>query len=863
MTPERWQQVKAVVEQALEREPDERELFLDDTCKNDLALRQEVDSLLKADAGASGYLEPPTAAAALAGAEHPVADSDFIEHLQAGLGPAYVIERELGGGGMSRVFVAQETALGRRVVVKTLPPELAGGLDGERFHREIRLAASLQHPHVVPVHSAGHASGLLYYTMPFVEGESLRHRLEREGVLPVAEVVRLLREITEALCYAHRRGIIHRDLKPANILLEGGHALVTDFGIAKAIVAATGKSDRFATLTATGMVLGTPAYMAPEQAAGDQTDTRADLYALGCLAYELLTGRPPFAGTSAQALIAAHIAHEPEPVTSRRPGVPWELSQLVTRLLEKRPADRPQSADEVLRDLESVGARGRRAPPLRTLVVYVACSLAVLGVAYIAMVRLGLPDWVMRGAGAPAQPIRPVSVAVLPFRSLGPDQRDEYLSDGLTEDLINTLGRVPGIRVVARTSAFMFKGKAEDVRTVGAKLNVGAVVEGSVRRLGDTLRVTAQLVNVSDGYQMWAERYDRPSAGLLRLEEDVARSILGALRPGMANELDTARTGPTDNPEAYKLYLKGRYHLGKQTEADFRAAVRYFDQAIGLDPTFALAYSGLSGAYGSLYGTFLPAADGMPKAKAAALKALELDPELADGYSTLGGVQMTYEWDWRGAERSFQRAVELQPSDAGARGIYGSLLVVLGRFDEAAIQLDQARRLDPLSLHIEVTATWPLYYGRRYDEAIAALRKTVAADSSFVGAQFRLGEAYIHKGEFRLAEARLQAASALIGNHSDVVGRMGYLYAVSGRREEARVIVDTLRARYRKGRSDEPYDLAIVYAGLGEKEKALDWLDTAYAERSSWVTFVKVSPELDTLRNEPRFQALLGKLALD
>jgi tetratricopeptide (TPR) repeat protein len=336
------------------------------------------------------------------------------------------------------------------------------------------------------------------------------------------------------------------------------------------------------------------------------------------------------------------------------------------------------------------------------------------------------------------------------------------------------------------------------------------------------------------------------------------------LRPRASGGLDTPRSAsPTTDPEAYKLYLKGRYHLGKMTEGDYRSALKYFDRAIGLDPTFALAYCGLSGAYGALYGTFLPAAEGMPKAKAAALRALELDPNLAEAHGLLAGVQMMYEWDWRGAEQSTRRALELKPSDAGIRSTYGWLLVVLGRLDEAAIQLNQARKLDPLSMHLEVTAAWPLFYGRRYEEAISVLRKTVAADSSFLGAQFRLAEAYTLNGEFEPARARWQSVRALMGDHSDVLGRVGYLHAVSGQRSKAYAILDTLRARYQKGLSDEPYDIAMVYTGLGEKEKALDWLETAYAERSSWLTFAKVSAELDPLRAEPRFGALLHKLHFD
>jgi serine/threonine-protein kinase len=475
--------------------------------------------------------------------------------------------------------------------------------------------------------------------------------------------------------------------------------------------------------------------------------------------------------------------------------------------------------------------------------------------------------WSRRPAGhsaaAPERLSKAASIAVLPFRNLDRDSSEEYLSDGITEDLINSLGRVPDVRVVARTSAFSFKGKSEDVRQVGARLGVDVVVEGSLRRVGDTLRVTAQLIDIANGYQLWSGRYDRPSGELLAVEDELSRAILKVLSPKSATGLASSPSGkPTDNPEAYKLFLRANYHMGKLTERDFRAALHLYDSAIGLDPTFALAYSGLSGAYAGLYGTFLSAAEGMPKAKAAALRALELDSSLAEGYVALSAIQSQYEWNWKGAERSLLKAIELNPGITVARSAYGGLLTVLGRLDEAATQLQWARQHDPLDLNLEVMMAWPDYYSRRFDEAIERLGKTVRGDSSFVGGQFRLGEAYAYKGVFDSAEARLEAARGLIGNHPDILGRLGYVYARSGRPEKARAIIDTLRSHYKKGKSDEPYDLAIIYTALGEKGRALDWLDTAYVERSTWIQFAKVSPELDSLRSMPRFQAFLKKVGL-
>jgi serine/threonine-protein kinase len=787
-----------------------------------------------------------------------------VGQLAAALVGRFTLERELGRGGMATVYLARDLRHDRLVALKVLHPELGAAMGAERFRHEIETAARLEHPHILPVFDSGEAAGQLWYTMPYVQGESLRDRLRRQGQLPIEEALRLIREAADGLDNAHQHGVIHRDIKPENILLSGNHARVADFGIARALEA--GEDQR---LTATGVTVGTPAYMSPEQASGARLlDGRSDVYSLGCVLYELLAGEAPFTGPTPQAVIARRFVEPAPPVRRLRGAVPANVEAAIARALAREPADRFQSAAEFARALGQpssapAAARGWRVGAWmrpRRLVLAAVTLLLLVAVGWLAGRLLTAPAGA--GGGAPAQPREPASIAVLPFRTLGPDPQDEYLSDGITEDLINTLGKVPNLRVLARTSAFTFKGRAEDVRQVGTRLNVGAVVEGSLRRIGDTLRVTAQLVNVADGYQLWAERYDRPSAEILSLEDDLARAIVRALQPGSTVAIDVART-PTDNPEAYKLYLKGRYHVGKLTEADERTAIRYFDQAIGLDPTFALAYSGLADAYGFLYSAFLPPSEGMPKAKAAARRALELDPTLAEAYASLGNIQMWYDWEWRQAEEAFQRAVSLNPNYATARHYYGQLLVFLGRIDEAGIQLNLARQLDPLSLNVEVTAIWPLVYGRRYDEAIDALRRTVASDSTFPGAQFLLAYAYAIKGEFGLAEARLGAVRQLIGDHPDVLGRLGYVYARSGQRQRAEGIADSLRARYRKGGADEAYALAVIHGGLTEKDRALDWLEQAYADRSTWMNLARVSPELDALRSEPRFKTLLARMRLD
>ena len=777
----------------------------------------------------------------------------------------YVIERELGRGGMATVYLAHDVEHGRPVGLKVLHPDLAAAVGPERFLREIQVTARLDHPHILPVLASGKAAGLLWYAMPYVEGESLRDRLRRETQLSVEGALGIAREVADALDYAHTHGVVHRDIKPENILLASGHARVADFGVARALESAGAEK-----LTGTGMAIGTPAYMSPEQASGAEVDGRSDLYSLGCVLYEMLAGEPPFTGPTPQIVVARRFTETPRPLGSVRERLPSGLEGLVAKALARTPADRIQTAAGFTQELARTGTASEAAAIPATRPLASAGRRSLLGAALLLAAGIAwfaTRDPAGHGAGAPASPpspAAPVSVAVLPFRNLGPDSADQYLSDGLTEDLINTLGQAPELRVVARTSAFAFKNKDQDVREVGARLNVRAVVEGSFRKLGDTLRVTAQLVDIANGYQRWSGRYDRPSAELLTIETELAHALLRELSPRSAGGLDTLRAAsPTDDPEAYKLYLKGRYHVGKLTEQDERTAIRYFDQAIGLDPTFAQAHSGLADAYGFLYSTFLPPAEGMPKAKAAARRALELDPSLAEAHTSLGNIQMWYDWDWRGAEQSFRHAVGLNPSYATARHYYGQLLVFFGRFDEAAAQFDRARQLDPLSLNIEVTAVWPLYYGRRYDEAIDALRKTVATDSSFLGAQFQLSAVYLAKGELGPAQARLSVLRSLMGDHPDVLGRLGNLYAVSGQREKAHAIADTLKGRYHKGAADEAYALAVVHTALGETERALDWLETAYAERSTWMNLARVHPELDPLRSQPRFRALLEKLKLD
>ena len=541
--------------------------------------------------------------------------SDLRQQLQSTLGNAYTIERELGGGGMSRVFLATEQSLGRLVVVKVLPSETAGAVSVERFRREIRLAASLQQANIVPVLSAGDAGGVPYYTMPFVKGESLRSHLAAKGALPIAECVAILRDVARALAFAHAEGVVHRDIKPENILLSGGTAVVTDFGIAKA-VAASSTQPGIATLTQIGIALGTPAYMAPEQAMGEDVDHRADIYALGVVAYEMLTGSTPFVRRSTHSILAAHVMEAPPAVADKRSDVPPGLVTLVARCLAKEPRDRPDSAHAVLMALDTVTT------PQTTAVKRASRDIHQ-------------------------------SLAVMPLANTSSDPEIEYFSDGLTEELINTLGKVSGLRVTARTSAFALKGKDHDVREVGRLLNVANVLEGSVRRSGTRVRVALQLIDAGSGHLLWSERYDRDLTDLFALQDEIASTVAEQLKVELALGVQQMAPGRPLNLDAYDSYLRGRAALNQGSRESVERAFAHFFRAAELEPEFARAHDGMAQ---SLVWAVITQADPRetaPLARKHVARALELDPLLADAHATDGYLAFWYEWDWERVERVF------------------------------------------------------------------------------------------------------------------------------------------------------------------------------------------------------------------
>jgi serine/threonine-protein kinase len=781
-----------------------------------------------------------------------------LNPLQASLVDRYRIDRELGRGGMATVFLAHDLKHDRPVALKVLNPHLAQVLGSERFLREIRLCARLQHPHILAIHDSGDADGQLWFSMPFVEGETLRSRLLREKQLPMADALRIAREVADALHYAHQHGVIHRDIKPENILLSGSHALVADFGIARAIT--TGSGER---LTESGFSLGTPPYMSPEQALAERDlDPRTDVYSLGCVLYEMLTGEPPYTGPNPQAVLARRLS-EPVPRLSTAREVPLTLERAVTRALARSPADRFSTAAEFAEALQPArledGSGGTDAP-VRQRVSRPFARPVTLGLALLLLALGGYAafQWARTPSAAPL-----ASAAVLPFLDLSPQTDQEYFSDGLTEELITTLSQVPGLRVAARTSSFQFKGLNPDVHEVGRRLDVGSVLEGSVRRSGNRLRVSAQLISVKDGYQLWSQSYDRNLADVFAVQEDVARAIVAALRVRLAPARDSAlAVRPTGDLDAYDLYLKGRFAWNQRNAASLTEAVHDLERAVGRDSSFVRAWSALAQAYLLV----VPYAGGAPaeswrKAAAAARRALALDSTSAEAYTALGYGNMIYAWDWPAAEDNFRRAIATDPNDATAHHWYADFLAGRGRLDESLTEMRRAHQLDPLALQIEVEQGWVYYLMGRNDTAAAVIRQALALDPNFAQAHVRLGFVQIQQRQYPEAIASLRRGIALGAFYSYAAAALAYAYAASGDRAAATAILTELKQRSAR-ELVPPIHIAIAYGALGELTQGLGWLNRGIDQRDFYIPENFFEPLLEPLRRDPRFGQVVARMGL-
>lgn len=793
--------------------------------------------------------------------------SDLKEQLQHTLGDNYTIERELGGGGMSRVFVAEEISLGRKVVVKVLPPDLAATVNVERFRREIQLAAKLQHPHIVPVLAAGISNGLPYYTMPFIEGESLGARLARSGELPVQEAAKILRDVLSALSYAHEHGVVHRDIKPDNVLLTGHRAVVTDFGVAKALSASTSPGS---SLTSLGVALGTPAYMSPEQAAADPTtDHRADLYAVGAMAYEMLTGHQVFSERSPQAMLAAHAVEKPEPIDKRRPSVPPALSSLIMRSLEKHAADRPQSAGEMLAELEAAVTPSGATVPTTLRPTFVPSqskagmlvAAVVVGVLVIAGAVYAYGSRRQSGSVGPDTSAESANdgvntVAVIPFANTGGNPQDEYFSDGMTDELAHALSHLPRLRVAGRSSSYAFKGKTLPAQEIGKALNVSAVVEGSIRRSGQRLRVIAQLTSAKSGQVMWSDSFESTASDLFQVQDDFTKAIVGALTPalGVKAATDAASTSRgTEDQAAYELYLKGRYFFARRGADGLKRAIAYFTDAAAKDPKFARARAGLSMAY-SILGIFATGASDStgPLTLKNAELAVALDSSLGDAHLALANA-LSYATHLREADPEYQRALKLQPEDATTHQWYGDNLSMLGRVEDALAEERRAAALDPLSPIIAYEVAYTLFLNRRFQEAVVWSQRAIELDSTLKVPQQRLGLEYVFAGQAVKGVQVWERSYAREPGQLGTRGNLIFSYAASGRWADVGTLYHDLTRKSAQVADD---DLLLAHLVVGERQKALDVFERMTRHGLYQVPYGCL-PGLDLLHNEPRFLAVI------
>src|SRR6266702_4513961 len=654
--------------------------------------------------------------------------------LSAALGDRYTIDRVLGRGGMATVYVAEDLRHSRQVAIKVLRPDVAAAIGAERFLREITIAARLTHPHVLPLIDSGQADGSLYYVMPYVRGETLRERLVREQRFALKDALRIARGVGAGLDYAHREGFVHRDVKPENVLLADGHAVLADFGIARAIFQAGGEH-----VTEVGLAIGTPEYMSPEQAAGDrELDGRCDEYALACVVYEMLAGEPPFSGDSARAIVAKHLSEPPAPLRARLPDAPAAVEQALAR-----------------------------------------------------------------------------------------------------------------------------KGKPQDIRAIGALLGVSAVLEGTVRQSGDRLRITAQLAAADDGRTLWSERYDRALDDVFAIEDEIARTIVSTLRTTfLADIADPTPQRYTHNLEAYSLYLKGRFCWNKRSQEGVLESISFFKQAIDHDPDYALAYSGLSDSYAlQVDYRSVPVTEGYRLAREYALKALALDQSLPEAHTSLAWVLHVYDWDWPGAMREYARALELNPGFATAHHWSAYVLLVNGQAEQAMTEALTALELDPSSLSVRRGVGWISYYTRRYEQALYHLRRAVAMNPTSEDTYRVMGLVLMQQAAYAEAERAFREAITLSPDLSYATAGVAHVLALSGRRREAEAMVAELEARARE-HYVTPVALCIAHLGLRNVDQVFHWIDRAYEDRRGWLTYMKVDPIFDAVRNEPRYTAFLKRMNL-
>lgn len=738
------------------------------------------------------------------------------ERLASALAGRYDVERRVGGGGMADVFLVRDLRHGRSVALKLMRSDIGAAIGRDRFLREIETVARLHHPHILPLYDSGEADGLLYYVMPYLEEATLRGRLDRTGRLLLPEVLRIATQLADALDFAHQRGVIHRDVKPENVLLLADHALIADFGIA--LVASPSGSEQ---ITGTGMIIGPPTYMSPEQVFGDTIlDGRSDQFSLACVVFEMLSGTPPFGGGMAPPIVARLSLERVPILATREVMVPEAVHDALNRALAKSPGDRFPAVKAFVEALAATGP---------------AAAVPLLS--------------------------RSRSLMVLPFANLSDEADTEFLSDGVTEEVIHTLSTLNGLRVVGRTSAFALKGTVADVPTTGARLGVELVLEGSVRRAGQRLRITAQLTDVKDGLQLWSERFERPMGDAFAIQDEIAAAILATLRLTFLGRPAALPAGRTATPRAYELYLRGRFCWSSRTEAGLSKSLVYLREAIAIDPGFALAHAALAEAYVTLgaYGAASPEL-AMPLAEEAARDALKADSRLAEAHGALASVQALYRWRWLEAEVSYRRALTANPAAASVRQSYAvNLLLPRARWDEAQAELGRARALEPLSSVVSFSLGLVPFFQRDYEAAIRAWRDVLATDEHFVPAHYFMGQALALLGRHDEAISALGRAAQISGGSAEISAALGWVVALAGRHDEALERLANLGVLAEK-RYVSPVLAAQILVALGKLETGIAALTRAVEIRAADAVWLGIRPAFDGLRDDARFQALATRI---
>ncbi|HJZ80858.1 MAG TPA: protein kinase [Pyrinomonadaceae bacterium] len=812
----------------------------------------------------------------------------------------YEIRSKIGQGGMGEVYLARDTELDRKVALKILPAEVASNQDRmRRFVQEAKAAAALNHPNIAHIYEIGQDSGTNFMAMEFIDGQTLSE-LMKSRQQNLGKLLRYLQHTAEGLAKAHAAGIVHRDLKPDNIMVtQEGHAKILDFGLAKLLglqtISGSGTSEVATAIlpqhSRPGAVMGTVGYMSPEQAQGDteNIDQRSDIFSFGCILYEAVTGERAFAGKDAIDSLNKIIREPVAPIGELNPLAPADLQRIVRRCLAKDPDERYQNIKDVAIELKDVrrelagvdtplpapvsraAATSSLSPSTHLVTPSTHVSSAefifarlqrhktavlLIAVALVIVVATGITGLIMyRHAKTTERAIE--SIAVLPFANQNKDPEIDYLADGLTESTINSLTQVPNLKVIARTTVFRYKGKEIDPFKAGQEMGVRAVLTGRLQQRGDDLIVSAELLDLRDNKQIWGEQYQRRVSDLLAIQREIAREITNNLRPKLAGKTFT------DSAEAYQLYLKGRFYWNRRTPSDFHKAITFFDQAIEKDPNYALAYSGLADSYALLpvYGGAGAPQEWMPQAKAAAMKALALDDNLAEAHASLGQIMSYYDFDFTGADRQFQRAISLNPNYATAHQWRAENLSTLSRFDEAIAEARRAIELDPMSPIINRIYGDCLVDARRFDEAIEQYRKTIEIDPNFATAHYFMARAYEGKGSYDQAVEEFAKATDVSGFTAADLAKMKEAYAKSGRNGYLQVALDVTLENSKKGYVPA-FVAAEIYARLGQKDQAFSYLEKSLQERDFRVALIKVSFEFDSLRSDPRFADLLKRIGL-